>query len=152
MARHSPSGKVPLYGIGALLSGSARAFSRVLQARLAPQRVTIGQWSHLRTLWEEDGLTQVELCRRIGIQKASSTSVLNGLVRRALVRRVRDAHDRRKFRIYLTPAGYALRRKLTAIVVAVNREARAGLSEAEMIAFFRIGRAIGRNLAGSGRR
>ncbi len=142
---------IPLYGIGALLDRAARAFTNVMTARLRPHRITIGQWKHLRTLWEEDGLTQVELCRRLGIQKASSTSVLGSLMRRKLVHRLRDSQDKRKFKIYLTAEGRSLRQTLTDIVAGLNRESRKGLAERDVLAFFRVGRAIAENLKPGGR-
>jgi hypothetical protein len=63
----------PKTGIGMLLRDADSAFNRYLTAQLAVHGVTFGQFQHLRNLWVEDGLTQAELSRRIGIEMASSS-------------------------------------------------------------------------------
>ena len=55
-----------------------RAFVKALAEELGPHRVTTGQWSALRVLWEEEGLSQVELAQRMMVEKASLTAVLKG--------------------------------------------------------------------------
>ena len=60
-----------------LLRDADTAFNRYLTAQLAVHGVTFGQFQHLRNLWVENGLTQAELSRRIGIEMASSTAILD---------------------------------------------------------------------------
>src|SRR6266581_7069717 len=86
----------PKTGIGMLLRDANAAFNRYLRARLAVHGVTFGQFQHLRNLWVENGLTQAELSRRIGIEMASSTAILDSLEAERLVSRLRNATDRRK--------------------------------------------------------
>ena len=62
-----------------LLRDADTAFNRYLTAQLAVHGVTFGQFQHLRNLWVENGLTQAELSRRIGIEMASSTAILDSL-------------------------------------------------------------------------
>src|SRR4051794_4848924 len=91
---------VPAIGLGMLLRTADMTFNRALREELASHDVTFSQFQHLRQLWEADGLTQVELSRRIGIQMASSTSVLDSLECRRLIRRVRQSKDRRKINVF----------------------------------------------------
>jgi DNA-binding MarR family transcriptional regulator len=139
---------VPAIGLGMLLRTADMTFNRVLREELASHNVTFSQFQHLRQLWEADGLTQVELSRRIGIQMASSTSVLDSLERRRLIRRVRQSKDRRKINVFLTPAGAALEALLTACATKVNARARRGLSAVEMSMLFRSVEKITNNLNG----
>ena len=104
----------PKTGIGMLLRDADTAFNRYLTAQLAAHRVTFGQFQHLRNLWVEDGLTQAELSRRIGIEMASSTAILDSLAAGQLITRVRNAADRRKINVFLTPSGAALEKALMA--------------------------------------
>ena len=74
--RSTPA-RPPKTGIGMLLRDADAAFNRYLTAQLAVHGVTFGQFQHLRNLWVENGLTQAELSRRIGIEMASSTAILD---------------------------------------------------------------------------
>ena len=126
----------PKTGIGMLLRDADIAFNRYLTARLAAHRVTFGQFQHLRNLWVEDGLTQAELSRRIGIEMASSTAILDSLESAALITRVRNAADRRKINVFLTAAGAALETPLMACAADANKRASKGLSKAEVAQLF----------------
>jgi DNA-binding MarR family transcriptional regulator len=97
----------------------------------------------LRNLWVEDGLTQAELSRRIGIEMASSTAILDSLEAQRLVTRVRNAADRRKINVFLTPSGTALETPLMACAAEANQRASKGLSKAEVAQLFALaGRVI----------
>ena len=126
----------PKTGIGMLLRDADSAFNRYLTAQLAVHGVTFGQFQHLRNLWVEDGLTQAELSRRIGIEMASSTAILDSLEAGKLITRVRNAADRRKINVFLTPAGAALEKALMACAADANKRASKGLSQAEVAHLF----------------
>jgi DNA-binding MarR family transcriptional regulator len=143
-AAKRPLSAPPEVGIGMLLREANIAFNRVLRAHLAVFDITFGEFQHLRHLWEQDGLSQVELAGCIGIPKAASTSVLNSLERRALIRRRRDTTDQRRALVYLTPNGAALREDLWACAKAANATAREGLSNEEVATMFDlVGRVCG---------
>src|SRR6218665_2489493 len=57
---------VPNARMAHLVKGAARGFLRSLQLRLATQGVSLGHWSFLRILWEQDGLTQRALSQEAG--------------------------------------------------------------------------------------
>ena len=62
----------PTNSIGYLTRIAFRAFSRALEVRTAPHGVSSGQWRFLRVLWREDGLTQRELSRRVGMREPTT--------------------------------------------------------------------------------
>jgi DNA-binding MarR family transcriptional regulator len=128
----------PKTGIGMLLRDADTAFNRYLTAQLAEHGVTFGQFQHLRNLWVENGLTQAELSRRIGIEMASSTAILDALEAEKLITRVRNAADRRKINVFLTPAGAALEVPLMACAADANARASTGLRKAEVAQLFSI--------------
>jgi DNA-binding MarR family transcriptional regulator len=135
--RKAPA-RPPKTGIGMLLRDADSAFNRYLTAQLAAHGVTFSQFQHLRNLWVEDGLTQAELSRRIGIEMASSTTVLDSLEAEKLVTRVRNAADRRKINVFLTSAGAALEVPLMICALDANKRASKGLSKAEVVQLFAI--------------
>jgi MarR family transcriptional regulator, organic hydroperoxide resistance regulator len=126
----------PLTGLGRLLREASTVFNKVFRMRLAPLGVTYGQFQYLQSLWEADGLTQTELTRRVGIEIASSTAILDSLETLKFIRRVRSPTDRRKIHVYLTSAGAAMQDALTACAIATNTTARRGLSNAEIASLF----------------
>jgi DNA-binding MarR family transcriptional regulator len=128
----------PSVGLGLLLRNADMTFNRALREELLRYDITFSQFQHLRHLWEANGLTQVALSRRIGIATASSTAVLDSLEKLRLVRRMRDGRDRRKINVFLTPAGAALERPLMGCAIAVNADARHGLSTGEVATLFAI--------------
>jgi len=123
-------------GIGRRLRLTHLAFSQALRDELKKDGFSFGQFVHLERLWEEDGLTQVELSKRVGVQMASSTAVIAQLDELKLITRVRDAVDKRKIIVNLTAKGAALREPLLARVRATNVVARVGLSAAELTQLF----------------
>jgi DNA-binding MarR family transcriptional regulator len=129
---------VPSVGIGRLLREASTAFNRVFRMRLAPLGVTYGQFEYLQSLWEKDGLTQTELTRRVGVEIAASTAILDSLEARKFIRRERNPTDRRKLHVYLTPAGAALKAALVPCAVATNLTARRGITNAEILAMYDI--------------
>lgn len=129
-----------------LLRDAQRSLSRALADRIAGHGVTIGQWYFLRSLWEEDGLTQRELSQRVGMMEPTTVAALNGMERRELVRRVRNKRDRRKINIHLTEKGQALRNTLMPCEDEVNTLAVDGLSGSEQRALQRALQQVVRNL------
>ncbi len=136
--RRATPARPPKTGIGMLLRDADTAFNRYLTARLAVHGVTFGQFQHLRNLWVENGLTQAELSRRIGIEMASSTAILDSLEAEKLIARVRNATDRRKINVFLTPAGAALETSLMACAAEANGRASRGLTKGEVAQLFSI--------------
>ena len=123
-------------GIGKLLRRAHRTYSRRLQDDLAAHGVSLAQYLHLRELWELNGITQIELSQKVGIEKASSTAVLDALEKNGLILRVRNAQDRRKVNVYLTPAGQKIRDVLSPAAKGVATQAVSDLSEAELDILF----------------
>jgi DNA-binding MarR family transcriptional regulator len=136
----------PSIGIGKLLRRAHMAFSREFRDRLAVEGATFGEFIHLERLWAEDGLSQTELSRRVGIETASSTAVLDTLEKRGYIRRERNSADRRTIIVFVTPAGAKLKPKLLACAKATNIRARRGMSQYNILAFFSLVQRIADNL------
>lgn len=115
--------------VGHLVGLAARLFARALQARFADYGVAVGQWPLLMFLWEQDGLTQKELSRRVQIEEPTTARTLVRMERDGLVRRVRNLKDRREINVWLSEKGRALRDELIPCAQEVNARATHGLSE-----------------------
>jgi len=76
-----------------------------------------GRFATLTLIGRNPGISQTELSQASGRDKSSLTPVVEELVRRGLVKRTRLNHDRRAYRLNLTPAG----RKTLALLTACAR-------------------------------
>src|SRR5713226_834828 len=91
--------------VGYLARYAHRAFAKALAGELTPHDILGAQWSVLRVLWEQEGLSQVDLAERMRVEKASLTSVLDAMERRKLIVRRRNSEDRREVNINLSAYG-----------------------------------------------
>lgn len=122
----------PSRSVGYLVRRTHRAFTRALQARIAPHGVSIGMWYFLRVLWQEDGISQRELSQRVGMMEPTTASALTNMERKGFVRRLRNRTDRRIVNVFLTERGRALRGELLPLAAAVNEAALRGVSADEL--------------------
>ncbi|MDP3908575.1 MarR family winged helix-turn-helix transcriptional regulator [Novosphingobium sp.] len=122
----------PESSLGYLCRIGFRNFSRVLEKRTLPMGVTAGQWRFLRVLWAEDGLSQRELSRRVGMREPTTVVALKSLEKSGYIRRVPNTVDRRITNVFVTQSARDLELKLLPFVAEVNDMAIAGLSQAEV--------------------
>jgi DNA-binding MarR family transcriptional regulator len=88
-------------------------------------------WYFLRALWEENGLTQSELSRRVGTMEPTTLTAIQTMQRSGLVKRVRNKEDRRKLHIYLTPKANELKIQLLPIAREVVEQATGNFAPAD---------------------
>lgn len=132
------SAGLPERGLGHLLREISRAFENEMQGRLARYGVTLSQWLHLRSLWDNPGMTCSAVSRYLGVEKASSTAVLHDLEERGLIQRVKNTEDRRIVNLQLTAQGKSLTRKLIPQAVDINSAARANIGTNDFLTFLRV--------------
>jgi DNA-binding MarR family transcriptional regulator len=134
--RAEPAGELqffdPPHSIGYQIRYAYRAFVKALAIELGPDEITTSQWSALRVLWQEEGLSQVELAQRMLVEKASLTPVLAAMAASGLITRTRNTEDRRKVNISLTPSGRRLKDQLLPLGGKVNKRATRGMSASDV--------------------
>jgi DNA-binding MarR family transcriptional regulator len=113
---------------GFLVRHAYRTFVKALAFELEPFGLSTGQWSALRILWDEEGMSQVELADLMRVEKASLTSILASMEHRGLITRLRSRDDGRKIYIYLTPKGKQLKRTVLPTGGKINARATATMS------------------------
>ena len=116
---------------GYIVNHVARLFALALHRRISPYGVVPGQFPALLCLYEENGLTQAELCRRVSIEQPTMANTLKRMERDGLIRRESDPVDGRRVRISLTPRARRLESKLSAMANEVNAIALSGLRARE---------------------
>jgi DNA-binding MarR family transcriptional regulator len=136
----------PANSLGYLTRIAHRAFSRQLERRTQTAGVSSGQWPFLRVLWNDEGMSQRELSRRVGMQEPTTVSALNSLEKSGLVRREPSREDRRKMHVFLTPRGRALRAEMMGRVTEVNDIASRGIDPLDMAILRRVLAKLSENL------
>lgn len=124
--------KGELYSI---INGIANtAITRRLQKnfRDAGLEITIEQWSVLYHLWENDGLSQQDLCNLTYRDKPSVTRLIDNLEKQKLVKRVSSKEDRRKNIVTLTENALTLQQSTFELANKTMDEALAGLKKADV--------------------
>ena len=138
--------------VGYQVRATNRAFQTRLRESVEPFGVSQGMWYFLRLLWQEDGLTQRELGRRIGLMDPTAFAALSAMERRGLVRRAKDPSDGRKIKVFLTAHGKSLREDMLPLAHEINAEGLRGLTRGEIAALLRLLKKIEANLMARSRR
>ena len=124
--------KGELYSI---INGIANtAITRRLQKnfRDAGLDITIEQWSVLYHLWENDGLSQQDLCNLTYRDKPSVTRLIDNLEKQKLVKRVSSKEDRRKNIVTLTDNALSLQQSTFELANKTMDEALSGIKKADV--------------------
>jgi DNA-binding MarR family transcriptional regulator len=109
-----------------------RAFDRVLNGHLAPAGLSSGFWYFLRALWQENGATQKRLAQLNNVTEPTAVAVLGAMERLGVIRRERNADDRRKVNVFLTERGDALKVELMPTAQRINEIAGEGIAAADI--------------------
>lgn len=115
-----------------------RLYDRCLQDALKEFGVAPGQFAPLVMLFEEDGLTQAELCRRINVEQPTMANTLERMERDGLVRRKADSEDRRRAHVFLTPRAKEMQVQVMEAARAVSNRTVSRLSAGEQDDMFRL--------------
>ena len=121
----------PEESAGYLVRDTHLLFAKALRNRLQNHQITPGQWYFLRILWDEEGLSQRELSRRVGTTEPTTVSALRLLARSGMIERVRNPKDRRTINIYLTDKARNMKADLMPVAFEVNDVATRGLTDFE---------------------
>lgn len=127
---------------------AAHAVETTAHRHLAEHGLTVSQFGVLEALYHLGPLSQRQLAEKILRSSGNLTLVIDNLERDGLVRRERDAHDRRVTNVFLTEAGETLITRVLPDHVRGIREVFAGLTPDELGQLAALSRKLGRSLMG----
>jgi DNA-binding MarR family transcriptional regulator len=93
--------------------------------------VTVEQWGILSRLRESDGRSHKDLAESLFKDTPTITRMVDVMAGRGMVRRRRDAKDRRVYKVFLTDEGRRLRRELEPLMADVSERCFSFLRESE---------------------
>lgn len=118
-----------------------------LNIALNPLNMYEGQQNLLIPLWEEDGLTQAELTRRLGIEAASVSKAIERMEQNGLLLRRPHPDDARTNQIFLTELGRSLEAPVNQAWFEVEAELLAHMTQEERLLLRRLLLQMRENLA-----
>jgi DNA-binding MarR family transcriptional regulator len=102
------------------LYAASRKIVNLYTPYLKPLGLTYTQYIMFLVLWEEDGITVGDLCRRLRLDTGTVTPMLKNTEKQGLITRTRSADDERVVVINLTKEGKALYKKAKDIPATVG--------------------------------
>jgi MarR family transcriptional regulator for hemolysin len=129
MDAHGPPTTTP---IGLRLTRTARVVSQAFDRALAEAGGSASIWQVLVLVRAQKWGTQAQMAEQMGITGATLTHHLNMLENRGLVRRWRDADNRRVQHVELTDTGIELFDRLRVVAQAHDQRLRSGLSDEDI--------------------
>jgi MarR family transcriptional regulator for hemolysin len=127
--RGGPPSQPPL---GLQLSRTARVVTNAFERAMAQAGGSASAWQVLVLVRAGQWGTQAEMAEAMGITGATLTHHLNALEDQGLVRRWREASNRRVQQVALTEAGEELFGRLREVAVRHDERLRATLSDKEV--------------------
>ncbi len=131
--------------IGYFLSLNHRRIKPLMDDRLRGKGVSYGMWFFLRSLWEEDDITQSELSARLSVSQPTTLAALRKLEQQGLITLTKDTEDKRSIRVALTKKGRALKEELLPQVEEINHMLLKGMKKKDIAELLRLLEIIGHN-------
>ena len=105
--------------------------NRQLELDLRPLKVSFQHWRVLAVLAQKNGSSITDLSEYAVVPHSSLSRLLSRMEADGYVRRQIDAQDARTVRLYTTPLGEAMYRRILPMAIGVREQAMAGLSGAQ---------------------
>ena len=105
--------------------------NRQLELDLRPLKVSFQHWRILAVLAEINGSSITDLSEYAVVPHSSLSRLLSRMEADGYVRRQTDAQDARTVRVYTTPLGEDMYRRILPMAFAVRERALAGMSAAQ---------------------
>jgi len=118
------------------LYAAARRITGLYTPYLKPLGITYTQYIMFLVLWEKDGITVGELCKRLRLDTGTVTPMLKNTEKQGLIKRTRSEDDERVVVISLTEDGKALYKKAKSIPEKIG--SCVNLEKEEAVELYRI--------------
>ena len=126
------------------LMRAAESVTARTHRHLALDKLTFSQFAVIEALYNLGPLNQKSLSQKILKSQRNITMVIDNLEKRNLVRRERDAEDRRNNNVYLTKSGETLFKKIIPRHIEGMVEEMGILTESELEELSRLCRIVGK--------
>ena len=101
-----------------------RKIHRYYEVKLAQFNITPAQFYVLSALWDKDEIRFKDLSKRLDMDGATLTGVLDRMEKRDFIKRIEDTKDRRSVLVCLTPKSREIRPQMIEIANNLDAEFR----------------------------
>jgi MarR family transcriptional regulator, lower aerobic nicotinate degradation pathway regulator len=115
---------------------------RMIAPRLAERGLLLHHYAVLACIAEFAPLSQQQVCERLDVDRADMVTIVDHLQTHKLVSRTRDAADRRRYILTVTPRGWDKLAEADEIVAEVTAEFFAALTADEVATLTRLARRV----------
>ena len=121
-------------------------FVKVIEAKLAPYQISVGQYAILRCLSDDKAVSQHHIGTKLRICEPTVAVTLRKLEDMRLVYREKNSTNRREMLVHLTESGRHMRQRLNGTSREVNEAATRGMSPLDVFILFSLLRRASGNL------
>jgi DNA-binding MarR family transcriptional regulator len=115
--------------IGFLLGTTNRKLQRLLEKQVAQFGISAGTFFYLRVLWQDNGISQGDLAKRVNTSQPTTNAALRKLQEMGLVVLENDPDDGRRWTVNLTKKGRELEESVLPAMAEINRILMNGLTK-----------------------
>ncbi len=115
-----------------------RKIHRYYESKLAPFNITPSQFYVLSALWDKNELKFKDLARRLDMDGATLTGILDRMEKRGFIKRKEDPEDRRSVRVCLTDKSKEIMPQMIGIAQSLDKEFRDKVPDEEFMMLLRI--------------
>lgn len=116
------------------LSKASQAGTRFWTQKVSELQLTAVQGMVIRFLYDEDRIASIDLGKKINIDSATLTGILDRLEAGRFIERTQNPDDRRCIRIHLTEKGRRTGEKVARLMEEANADFLSGFNECEVVA------------------
>ena len=109
-----------------------------IKNKLAPHSLAPEQNLIMMVLWEQDGITQNNIAKKLGKDKTNIARMVYNLEQKGFIQRVNDEKDKRISIVYLTESGKKLANRIIPITEEFNELVCKGITNEELLEVKRI--------------
>ena len=123
------------YQLASIADDAVGAAARLFENRFG---FNVHELRVLRLIDDQPGVTFTSLAKQTRFERSATSRILSRLIKGGLVRREIDEDDARQFRLFVTPAGKALRERADPLSLEMEALILSNLTPAERNEFRRI--------------
>lgn len=121
-----------------LANKTSKKLADEMSLRLSHAGMTRNQWLAMHYIFNDHGLNQKELAKKLGVKESSCTVLVEGLEKQSFISREIHEGDKRQRVLVLTEVGLHKLNELNTIAEGFERDVSKHLSEEERRVFFHV--------------
>ena len=115
--------------INSILSNTQNTVYNYFKRKLQEYETTPSQYTLLRCLWKQDGLTPSQLAQALRLDTSTVTGILGRLEKKGLIVRNYNPEDRRSVSIHLCEGGKVLWKQIDQAIDEANAKILSGIDQ-----------------------